>query len=64
MSRKHFESLAAAVKNSSEHLKGANHPEVVAATLSLVAHQVADACQQHNSNFDRSRFLAACGINS
>lgn len=55
MSRKHFEALAAAL-SASAHRFDSEHDRVVAAET------VADTCAHFNPNFDRARFLKACGV--
>lgn len=47
MSRKHFILLAAALKENG-------------ASLAL-CNEIANVCKSTNSNFDRTRFLTACG---
>ena len=51
MSRKHFETLALEISYISD-----------AAARKLAAMAVANASARHNSNFDRTRFYAACGV--
>ena len=51
MSRKHFITLAQEISYISD--LGARK---------LAALAVANAAGQHNGNFDRSRFYAACGV--
>ena len=51
MSRKHFITLAQEISYISD---------LTARKLAALA--VANAAGQHNSNFDRSRFYAACGV--
>lgn len=65
MSRKHFEALAAAIREAYEaaderHANGAEARRAIAFT----AGKVARACADSNPRFDDKRFLAACGINS
>lgn len=51
MTRKHFEMIAAIIKDC--------HDE----PTWRVAHRVADALAESNPRFDRARFLEACGVN-
>jgi hypothetical protein len=51
MSRKHFITLAEEIS----HIQDATARE-------QAAKAVASACYQHNSNFDYSKFLVACGV--
>ena len=51
MTRKHFEALAAEIRQI---------PDKVA--REQAARAVARACRQFNPNFDMSRFLAACDV--
>jgi hypothetical protein len=65
MSKKHFEALAAALKEARPFTKGYNTPDQVGAVLlpweeSCLA--VAGVCARFNPNFDRARFLKACGV--
>jgi len=50
MTRKHFIALAKAISQIANMVDRQN-----------TAHLVADVCRQANPNFDRARFLAACG---
>lgn len=54
MTRKHFVALAQLVNDR----KGL----IPTAALESLARDLADFCQQQNSNFDRQRFLDACGV--
>lgn len=54
MSKKHFVALAEMVRNM----------DASGAVCELVAKELADVCIRFNNNFDRERFLAACGIES
>lgn len=60
MSRKHFESLAAAIAENYQLAKDAEARSAVA----RLAGSIARTCADHNPRFDDKRFLAACGINS
>lgn len=67
MTRKHFQLIADAMK-ATMPIRGEQMP------ASIVNHNcrmaqwkndckaMADVCQSMNSNFDRTRFLSACGI--
>lgn len=67
MSRKHFEALAAIVRELPHFtvgpaLKGAADPEQVGENVrNGAASMLADYCASENPSFDRGRFLAACG---
>lgn len=52
MTKKHFEALAAALRTTS--LTDKDHANV--------SHRIADVCARFNPNFDRARFLKACGV--
>ena len=58
MTRKHFEAIAWQIN---EHRV---HSEVpgVSMTLDILAHQLAHSFEGFNPNFDRARFLDACGV--
>lgn len=67
MSKKHFIAIAekinrrvAAVTNS-EHMNGDERAASLN-TLSGLANDLADVASECNDRFDRSRFMAACGI--
>lgn len=60
MTKKHFEALAAALKerkpsNSDDYTSDAGLEQWIADVYA-----VADVCAAHNAHFDRARFLAAC----
>lgn len=57
MSKKHFEALAAALKAMQPHLT-----EELIYQWELDCDAVADVCARFNPNFDRARFLTACGV--
>ena len=57
MTRKHFEALAAALRNS--HIEG--DPSYIDQWI-VDCQAVAEICARFNPNFDRARFLAACGV--
>ena len=52
MTRKHFTGIAHAIDNMNLPPK----------TKRIVAEDMADALRPMNPNFDRSRFLKACGV--
>ena len=56
MSKKHFEALAQVLSNNKPEKKG-----VALAQWKKDCEAVADACRDQNYNFDRQRFLSACG---
>ena len=58
MTRRHFVALAAALSGLRENTLDSNEEE----TIDSCAEAVADVCAQFNVNFDRERFLAACGV--
>lgn len=60
MSRKHFEVIAEAIKNSASSLR--DTPEHTDA-IGCVARSLAAVFADENPRFDRARFLAACGVN-
>ena len=64
MTRKHFETIAAAIK---AHATMARHYPTQERNATLdalggVADTIADACRQDNPRFDRRRFMEACGF--
>ena len=59
MSRKHFNSLAAAVRDWRRVCPSVNEADVA----QLVA-RLAGLCQADNPRFNRSRFFDACGVAS
>lgn len=52
MTRKHFEAIAAIIKGLV-----LTHSE-----KEPIAQQFADLCEESNPDFDRARFLKACGL--
>lgn len=57
MSKKHFIEVAAIIESSiNEH--GLNP------AVADIAHELASFFKRQNSNFDRARFLDACGVES
>jgi hypothetical protein len=65
MTRKHFETIAAAIKAQATTARNCYPPQERNATLDAlggVADTIADACRQDNPRFDRRRFMEACGF--
>ena len=56
MTKKHFEALAAELMHRAPEGKQARFGWIVAVCA------VSDVCARFNPNFDRARFLAACGV--
>jgi len=63
MTKKHFKAIAAAVAQARDEAEPApgEYGDPVAA-IDTLAHALADVCRQTNPNFDRARFLSACGV--
>jgi hypothetical protein len=59
MTKKHFEALAAALRQSQIDFKGKFAEQVGSEDA---ARRIADVCARFNPNFDRARFLKACGV--
>ncbi len=63
MSRKHYESIAAAIKSSQDDSGNSGDDLIVQrATVNRVANALCDVLALDNPNFDGRRFLAACGV--
>ena len=65
MTKKHFEALAAAVREARIDVQDYEQYEGDgggADTLLRVTGRLADVCAQFSPRFDRTRFLAACGV--
>lgn len=68
MTRKHFEAIAAALRNNVENAqryREHNPGEVADATIAahtVAAQDVARTLGQFNGAFDKQRFLTACGL--
>ena len=65
LTAKHFEALAAALKENRPALPedGYGQPyHFSEAQWSDCAGRIASVCARFNPNFDRARFLAACGV--
>lgn len=60
MTKKHFEALAAALKDASFMIPVGNR--TADSQHIYDAKAVAGVCARFNPNFDRARFLAACGV--
>jgi len=61
MSRKHFESIAAAIKQQVDALRAVDR-QIALGTVLDTANRLADCFSEANLRFDRSRFLSACGF--
>lgn len=59
MTKKHFIAIAASINDVRESCS--DSPETVWA-LDEVSNNIADVCADTNPNFDRERFLEACGV--
>lgn len=63
MTKKDYEAIARAIKQSGEHQAvDEGYCEGWQAAVSSVTHRVANVMQADNPRFDRSRFLKACGV--
>lgn len=65
MTKKHFDALADALSTARPITYGYNTPSQVADALAPWEEScaaVARVCARFNPNFDRARFLAACGV--
>ncbi len=60
MSRKDFTAIAAEIKSEFDEWDDRSGSAKVA--IIGVAERIADVCATSNPNFDRARFLAACGV--
>lgn len=65
MTKRHFVALAAAFKAARADViskePDASHTDLLDG-ISYAAEHVADACANDNPQFNRARFLAACGV--
>ena len=58
MTRRHYKAIAAILNNALDNIEETSAvPEVTE-----LAHALADYFKTENANFDRTRFLEACGI--
>lgn len=65
MTKKHFVALAAALKSSAPLDKGALNDDTDCALIRQWrddCRAVASVCAQFNPNFNRAKFLKACGM--
>jgi hypothetical protein len=64
MTKKHFEALTAAMKASKpmRHLMDGREEPIAPAQWKHDTCTIADVCARFNPNFDRARFLKACGV--
>ena len=62
MTRKHYELIARAIRDSRPHAYGEGHERVESAQFDRTAVEVAIALSWENPRFDRERFLKACGV--
>lgn len=62
MSRKHYVETAAAIKYSLDGLGGKVRQEVRRETALSIAKDMANMFRADNSNFDRAKFMDACGL--
>lgn len=59
MSKRHFEALAAIIDNTRQHVEGGY---TARGAMLEIAQHVAEVCRNENPQFDRARFMAACGF--
>jgi hypothetical protein len=63
MSRKHYEAIAADIKRRFKLIPDPDgRDQELAGQLFGVANDLADLFEADNPNFDRGRFLKACGV--
>lgn len=65
LTRKHFQSLAAALRSTKPTIEQCGYSEALALATEHWAHTcraIANVCATTNPQFDRAKFLAACGI--
>lgn len=74
MTRKHFEEIAATLKNAKPTMRDANGFRVMIPGLkgpkikgaeeqwAMTVRLLADMCSRQSGRFDRARFLKACGM--
>lgn len=63
MNKKHFEAIASIIKDNQVEIHS-DFDRGYIAGVEGVAHEMADYFTSQNPNFDRARFLQACGISS
>ena len=63
MTKKHFQAIASILKDEVE-INSGGRPIDIGARLSAkeIAQKMADYFKSENANFDRARFLSACGL--
>lgn len=59
MTKKDFEKIAGAVKDARDATDGG---PAVSRIFDSLSRTLADTCSKTNPRFDRSKFLAACGV--
>lgn len=64
MTKKHFVALAAVLKSQRPHGMDANTLFGSLPQWNSDVQAMANFCQSQNAQFDRERFLAACGVRS
>ena len=65
MTKKHFEAIASVIKNVREGVAEStlSMTDITANdALNYVSIRLADVCESDNPNFDRDKFLRACGV--
>lgn len=62
MTKKNFVAIAEAIAKEKEMAQRNTNGAVRLDTLLNTANRMADVCKDFNQNFDRARFLAACGF--
>jgi len=58
MSKKHFQALAYTIADFNKDAPNIGQKQFTKRQIELLA----DFCYQQNGNFDKGRFLAACGL--
>jgi hypothetical protein len=62
MSRKHYQMVAEVFRNNAEALANGSDSDEVWAMVEVLASDLADKFSADNPNFDRKRFIDACGL--
>ena len=62
MTRKDFTGIANAITDARKVVLEARATDDAGFALDEVSNAIADFCQTQNPNFDRARFLKACGV--